>query len=882
MTIEFNNIIISTESDVEQKFIYPLFTTPLPLGLGYSDEDIQTKINIRKLKIDKGNSQKIYYPDYVIIIEGLPVAIIEAKAPGELGDAFREARLYASEINASYPSDINPCETVIVTDGVELHIGNWDISEPTTKILRKEINPTTQIYVSIQSSISKNSLIEKCKKILKRVRKSSRYFKPKHMLGGNTVINETVGENSFGSNISVEYRHLFNPVTTKQRTEIVQNAYVTSKRKMSHVAPIEKIVRASIPTFEKVSTKINDTKKPIEIIEKLAKHQKLKHEVCLLIGSVGSGKSTFTDYLRVLALPKDMKESIEWVNINLNEAPLQRDMIYKWVSEKTVEKIIQNNEDTDFDEIDNLYKIYDRQIEKLKKGRASLFKDNQEKYNEIIFQELTSLQKDSSITLSSFIHYLEKYQRKSTIIILDNCDKGNSDDQLLMFEVANWLKKEFECIVFLPLRDSTYDRFKDQPPLDTVIKDLVFRIDPPLLDKVIYSRLNYLSKEISDRSDDFYYFLGNGTRVKCKYKEVDVYIRSVITTLFQDKFFRRIIIGIAGRNIRKGLEMVLDFCKSGHINEEEILKIRQSQGETKIPQHLISKILLKGNKKYYSDKDSHIQNLFSSYDSDELPDPFIRISILELLSQKFREYGPNRTKGFHKVSEILKTLQMLGHSYTRSYEEISTLAESGCINSESHNRDIQKEDLVCISASGFIHLELLKNINYLSVVSEDTLFRENKPASEIRDNIIGAGTFKSDSKQTAILNAKILTEYLYKYNEEYSLGTSRTVEQSFTYSVNKIPEIFEYVSKIASSDESLNSFERLNSIYPKGSHVEAQIVSIQKYGIFVEFGIDGTGMIHKSDISQPSLINTLEVGDWINAEIVSYNTEHNRFKLTLA
>ncbi|WP_430456493.1 type I restriction endonuclease [Rheinheimera sp.] len=882
MNMEFKSITISTESDVEQKFIYPLLTAPKPVGLGYSEEDIHTKENIRKVKIDKGIKQKIYYPDYVIIINGLPVAIIEAKAPGQLDDAYREARLYASEINSSYPADVNPCETIIVTDGVELHIGSWDSSEPTAKILRKQIHPTTEVYNSIQSIICKQSLTEKSSKILNKIKKSSKYFKPKHMLGGNSVINETVGENSFGSNISVEYRHLFNPVTTKQRTDIVTNAYVTSKRKMSHIAPIEKIVRASIPAYEKISTKIDNTEKPSEIIEKLSKHKKLKHEVCLLIGSVGSGKSTFTDYLRVLALPSDMKDSIEWVNINLNEAPLQRDLIYKWVSKKTIEKIQENNSNIDFEEIDTLYKIYERQLNKLKKGRASLLKDNTDKYNEAIFQELTALQNNSDDTLSSYIHYLEKHLKKSTIVILDNCDKGNNEDQLLMFEVSSWLKKEYDCIVFLPIRDTTYDQFKDQPPLDTVIKDLVFRIDPPLLDKVIYSRLQYLSKEISGRNDDFHYHLSNGTRVKCKYKEVEIYIRSVITTLFQDKFFRRIIIGLAGRNIRKGLEMVLDFCKSGHISEDDILRIRQSQGEVKIPQHLISRILLKGNRKYYSDTESHIQNLFNSDEDDDLPDPFVRISILEILSQKYRDYGPNKTKGFHKVSEVLKTLQILGHSHPRCYNEICTLAKSGCIVSESQNREIKKEDLICIAASGFIHLELLKNINYLSVVAEDTLFRENQPATVIRDNIIGAGTFKADSKQTAILNAKTLTEYLLKYKAEFSLGAAKAIDLGRVHPSDKIKEIYEYVTLIANSDESLNSFERINSNYPKGCHVSAQVVSIQKYGIFVEFGIDGTGMIHKSDLHTPNEINNLEVGDWINAEVVSYNTEHHRFKLKSA
>ena len=54
---------LSNESDVEQKFLWPLLTTATPSGLGYAAIDIRTKPDIRRLKIDKGNAEKLYHPD---------------------------------------------------------------------------------------------------------------------------------------------------------------------------------------------------------------------------------------------------------------------------------------------------------------------------------------------------------------------------------------------------------------------------------------------------------------------------------------------------------------------------------------------------------------------------------------------------------------------------------------------------------------------------------------------------------------------------------------------------------------------------------------------------------------------------------------------------
>ncbi len=42
-----------SESDVEQKFIYPLLTSATPNGLNFDGLQVKTKANIKRLTIDK-------------------------------------------------------------------------------------------------------------------------------------------------------------------------------------------------------------------------------------------------------------------------------------------------------------------------------------------------------------------------------------------------------------------------------------------------------------------------------------------------------------------------------------------------------------------------------------------------------------------------------------------------------------------------------------------------------------------------------------------------------------------------------------------------------------------------------------------------------------
>ena len=84
----------------------------------------------------------------------------------------------------------------------------------------------------------------------------------------------------------------------EERAYIVQHAYISSKRRERYVGPIDKIIRAlSAPSIAHIET-IEDSEKPTELTSLLARPPKtVENQVILLVGSVGSGKTTFIDYL---------------------------------------------------------------------------------------------------------------------------------------------------------------------------------------------------------------------------------------------------------------------------------------------------------------------------------------------------------------------------------------------------------------------------------------------------------------------------------------------------------------------------------------------------------------------------------------------------------
>lgn len=864
-----------TEGDVEQKVVLPLLMNPEPQGLGFDNTQIQNKLSLKKLTINKRSNSKLYYPDFLILMEGLPFIVIEVKKPDEdLEEAFREARLYALEANALYKSELNPCKLIIATDGLTLFAGTWDDNEPKFKIEVSDWLSTNINFSAFSESFGLRKITKDSSLLRKEMRTNVTYKKPTHMLGGKHIQNQQI-KNSFGESISIQYRHLFNPTVEAERTDVVVNAYVQVQKHQSHVSPIDRLIRKKIRPSVQDTTEILDNISPQEIVDKLKVARNYNNQVLLLVGSVGSGKSTFTTYLKEVALDQAIKSRISWVRLDLNEAPVNSQEIYKWLKKEICETLKTENSDFETHSLESIKMIYSKEISEFNKVALALFNENSDSYKEKLFSKITELQSDQDVTLSAFIRHFVHNQNKELIIVLDNCDKRNLEEQLLMFEVANWLKENTKSIVFLPLRETTFDHHRHQKPLDTVVKDLIFRINPPSLEKVIYNRVKY-AKRLSEKSENHFYYLPNGIKVNYPSKDELSYLKSILKSLFQNPFFKKLLTGIAGRDIRKGIEVFLDFCKSGHISESEIFQMKQSEGNFELPNHIISRVFIRGNRLYYSDSETKVKNLFYSDPSDQLPDPFARPAILNWLKENNRKKGPSGIIGFHQVSQVIKELNILGHSIDRLKNEILNLIESTLIISESQDSTkIDDEELISINAPGLVHLDLLNNIDYLSSCAEDVWYRDQTLAEKVTQRIAGKTNYSHFSLQTSIYNSEDLLTYLEVYcNNFYSVQQDLLSSGIYTPPLEferMKRSIYNFKSSIGISDQ--RNFE-------SGTEVEAKVVNVFDYGLICELnGSSQVGLLHVSEIDEDDL--KFDIGDKITVIVVEYQTKHHKYKLKM-
>jgi hypothetical protein len=393
---------------------------------------------------------------------------------------------------------------------------------------------------------------------------------------------------------------------------------------------------------------------------------------------------------------------------------------------------------------------------------------------------------------------------------------------------------------------------------------MVFRIEPPLFQHVLLSRVRLAMSKLNDNATDKLRFsLPNGMTVEYPRLEQAYYLTSIVKSLFEhDRFVRRMIVGLSGRNIRDALEIFLEFCNSAHIGEDQIFKIRQSEGRHTLPLHQVATVLVRMNRRFYDSDHSYVKNLFSGNRDDARPGFFCRYMILRWLRDKFSASGTDGLKGYYPKGVIKNELMSYGLSPDMLDREFNYLLSSRCVIAEHLRLDsIVDEDLVRIGPAGFVHLDLTGNVSYLAAVAEDTFFADRLQAERIAARI-------RDSKghlhiKTAVDNATELVEYLLHMQHLASPPNGSFLAEDRLAELTDISDAKDALVRVKNGlawDPWFDADKRL----PRGATPLATVVNVVTFGCFVEFSDGLHGLVHSNNMAGV----VVGLGDRVKVEVL--------------
>ena len=106
-----------------------------------------------------------------------------------------------------------------------------------------------------------------------------------------------------------------------------------------------------------------------------------------------------------------------------------------------------------------------------------------------------------------------------------------------------------KAFIILQMRDETYERFKDRPPLDTFRSGVTFHITPPRFLDVVKRRLEmsleYLAHHTADKLE---YVLGSGARIVYPNSMLGEFLKGIYLELFERRHnVSRVLQGLVDR-----------------------------------------------------------------------------------------------------------------------------------------------------------------------------------------------------------------------------------------------------------------------------------------------------------------------------------------------
>jgi hypothetical protein len=333
-----------------------------------------------------------------------------------------------------------------------------------------------------------------------------------------------------------------------------------------------------------------------------------------------------------------------------------------------------------------------------------------------------------------------------------------------MFQVAKYIQNEIRCLVILPLRHETFENHRNEPPLDTALKDLVFRIEPPPFQEVLKKRLGLVLSEAKQIGPKRLSYHAGRKTIELPAHKLERFLHAMMGALFDHKQYgRKIIVGLAGWNIRKAFEIFLEFARSGYIRENDIFWQQASNSQVpNLSQGVVAKVLFRTSRRYYDGNESYVKNLFQIDPAAPAPLQFLRYWILAWLRSKAIEQGPSGFKGYHRQGDLVHDLIAIGADEEAVRLECRYLAKAGCILPE-HLRpeSIDDSDLISITAAGHVHLELAhQDINYLAACAEDTWVEDHSLAERVRNRIAMQPYWKALSWSNTLESAADFCRYL--------------------------------------------------------------------------------------------------------------------------
>ena len=390
--------------------------------------------------------------------------------------------------------------------------------------------------------------------------------------------------------------------------------------------------------------------------------------------------------------------------------------------------------------------------------------------------------------------YLQGDRGDILIAVFDNVDRRDAANQLSAFQMALWFMNLTRCLIILQMRDATFEAFKNEKPLDAYRTGQIFSVSPPRFIDVVKRRLELSLAALTREAPDVVrYRTSSGATISYPKSRAGEFLKDIYLELFQRPTdVSRVLEALAGRNVRKALDMFMAIITSGHMPEELITVVASGSQIRAFPEYFVVRILMRQDYRFFSDNSGFVVNIFYCDTNWIRPSNLLLVEALYFLIGQRKEKGDNGQMGFVSILRLKDELEAMGFVRSDVHDAVEFALKQELVEADSSAAIALREaDCIKTTASGWAHMRILSSkLEYVSAVLPTISINNDRLSARVFDLMQTENRYGNLGLHQQI---QVVAEFYNYLQVQYTalkghLGYARRASTGARYVLSKVAE----------------------------------------------------------------------------------------------
>ena len=534
-------------------------------------------------------------------------------------------------------------------------------------------------------------------------------------------------KSALAKDLAAVFQGFFSTISSDEDHEMLAHCFVESKESREADISLTKITENLINRIDLVRSQKGD-----ELEAHLRDAVELhRGDFVLIIGSKGSGKSTFIDRFFRLVVAHWLRKRCLLVRVDLADSDGDIETVTSWLTDRVVQEIERSLFENGNPKYEELQGIFYAEYQRWKIGEHKyLYERNRHEFKEKFGQYVEDLTRNQR---NKYIQRLLKHAVVSRnlmpCLIFDNTDHFPQGFQEQVFQFAQSIYRATLSFIICPITDRTIWQLSKSGPLQSY-NTTAFYLPVPSTKEVLRKRIDYLKVKLG-KSHSGSYFLGKGIRLKIK--DLQAFASCIDEVFVRTDYVSRTVGWLSNHDIRRSLKIFERIILSPVIGIDDLVKTYLSSGQLRVEKRKIVQALLHGDYNHFNqDNSDYVLNVFS-VSPEWLASPLCKLSIVRLLLDKEHASTEPDTR-YLSVEEIQNYFDPVGIPRDKILLLVESLLQYRLVEPYDPSVTNVTENLrVRVTHSGQIHYEfVMRDFVYMQSVALCTAIRSNSAIQDMK------------------------------------------------------------------------------------------------------------------------------------------------------